>query len=300
MPLSEEWEDGRLGRAEARRILRAAEEELDRLCEGGLPSRQEDGAQTFGECDVMNVGLARGNGRSIPELARGRTLRFAGAGPADWLAEKAWSVVATAECSCGAAEGDWRLAAPRPELYGGRVESVETSRAPGRLETRMAVRTNGWSGGHPDPAIAAAMEDVLAEFGSGRLRFHYLPVTLRTDPRAAVSAGVVDCVALTLHFAERLEASGIPTVTRRGHLLSAIGVEHAWLEVGDGSDRAAVDPMLVVLCDSVPGVDPAFAEFCLGSISNRVLPWDRDAEEAVCDHACGQGTTRLAVSGRAA
>jgi hypothetical protein len=300
VPLSEEWGDARVSRAEARKILRAGEEELDRLCERGLPSRQEDGVQTFGECDVMNAGLARGNGRSIPELARLRTLRFAGNDPSDWLAEKAWRVVATAECSCGTDEGAWSMATPRPDLYGGALDSVATSRAPGRLEAEVAVRTKGRRGAPTDPAVASVMEDVLGEFDSGRLRFHYLPAALRTDPDAAISAGVVDCVALTLHFAERLEASGIPTVTRRGHLLSTIGVEHAWLEVGEGADRAAVDPMLVALCGSLPGAAPAFADFCLGSISNRVLPWDRKAEEAVCDHGCGRGMVRLAVSARAA
>jgi len=300
IPLSEEWGDARISRIDARRILRCSEEELDHLCERGLPSCHRESAQTFGECDVMNAALARGNGRSIPELARLRTLRFVGGEPADWLAEKAWTVIVTAECSCGSDAGEWRAATPRPDIVGGAVESVTTARTPGRHETKIALRTKGRRGHAADPAIASTVQNILDEFDSGTLRFHYLPAALRINAPAASSAGVIDCVALTLHLAEQLEVSGISVQTRRGHLLSAIGVEHAWLELGEGAGRVAVDPMLIALCGSLPGANPAFADFCLGSISNRVLPWDRSADEAVCGHGCSGGAIRLAVSARTA
>lgn len=304
VPLSDAWGDARVGPAEARRILRCEEARLDRLCELGLPCRGEGGERTFGECDVMNAGLAAGGGRSVPELARRRTLGFAAGEPGEWTAGRAWTVIATASCGCGETRPQaWSVPEACPELHGGAVDLVSVAEKGEGVEIRLELRTRGRQGRPREPAVEEAMEALFAEFDAGSLRFHYLPPALRRDPASAVAAGVVDCVALTVHLAHRLRRHGLPVTTHRGHLLSTIGVEHAWLAAGELPGAVPVDPMLAVLTRGTAVANPLFHRFCVGSVSNRILPWDRSAEEQVFSHACGRGAgspPRVTVSARAA
>lgn len=304
VPLSEVWGDVRVGPAAARRVLRCDEARLDRLCELGLPYRGEGDERTFGECDLMNVGLAAGGGRSVPELARRRALAFAAGEPGDWVSERAWQLVVAASCNCGGrGPGAWSTPRARPELYGGGVDSLSQSERGASIEMRFELRTRGREASSLEPAVGEEMDALLALFDAGSLRFHYLPKALRDDPVRAVAAGVVDCVALTLHLAQRLRDRGLRVTTRCGHLLAAIGIEHAWLEVGSPPHAVPVDPMLAVLARETTAANPLFHDFCVGSISNRVLVWGGEAGAQIFSHACEAPATappRVTVSARRA
>ncbi len=287
IPLSERWGDARIDRAQTRRALRCSDEVLDLLCAHGLPSQEHDGAQTFGQCDVMNVGLTCGEGRTVPELAQRRLLRFAAGVPREWIEPRLWTVVLSLTCECGGDGGEqaWALGRPAPEIYGGEIEASEIhSDDAGHLTATIELRTQGWRGAGEHPVVATAMRELAEEFRLGSLRFHYLPPILRATPREAVRVGAVDCIALTITLADRLQAGGLATSTRRGYLLGGVCSEHAWVESLDPSARLAVDPMLAILSARAPTGNGEFANFCLHSVPNRLLAWERAAERPLFAH----------------
>jgi hypothetical protein len=282
-----EVDDALLGSAEACRLLRCEQSAVAALVAAGLPTFGPDG-ELLRRCDVLNLGLYSGSGRTIPEVAEAHRVRFAREPRQSWVEPRAWELAIGLGCPserCSA--GTWRLAPPCPERFGGEVR--EWPRSPFRLPPSRrigaTVLAKGAEAEVEDPEARRLFVELVAEIGAGRLRYQYLPPAIRRDPEAALDAGVLDCMAASLLLGRRFEAAGIPTRTRQGMLLGAAGIEHVWLEApaADGS-WAPLDPVLAAL---VAGSgDRAFVEFAAGSVTNRLLPWELDADQALFLHTC--------------
>jgi hypothetical protein len=128
------------------------------------------------------------------------------------------------------------------------------------------------------------LEDILL---NGRLRFQWLAPGIRNAPALARALGVVDCVSASLLLRDELERLGVEARTRKGHVLSLISVEHAWTEFRDGDGEwKFLDPILAVVARRTGQANREFEDFCLGSMANRILPWDREADQALAVHRC--------------
>jgi hypothetical protein len=151
--------------------------------------------------------------------------------------------------------------------------------------------------------VAALFDEVVAALAGGVPRFQWLPSGLRRDPDAAWRHGVADCVACALRLERELARLGFEARTALGHVLGLVPSEHAWVEVRDADGAwKALDPVLAALGGREPGTDPEFAAFCLGSVCNRLLPWDRTAAEPLAVHACAApaaGVETTVLSGMA-
>lgn len=121
------------------------------------------------------------------------------------------------------------------------------------------------------------------------MEFFVLPAALETDLDAMMSAKGADCVGISALLEHECRRQGYNAVARRGYLLGLLGMsEHCWLEVIDDDERMKIlDPTLPMVARTFSTPTPAFTAFCLGSISNRLLPFDCPIGEQTVEHRCG-------------
>jgi hypothetical protein len=286
-------EDVLLDAAEARRLLRCEDGALAALIAAGLPCFGAAGDR-LRRCDVLNLGLYSGSGRTIPEVAEAHRVRFASEPPDSWIARRTWAISIDLRCpreGCG--EGAWHLPRPAPERFGGAVASWPASPARARSPLRIdaTVEVGGTIGAVASAAVRAAYRELVDALVDGRLRYHYLPPAIRRDPERAAAHGVLDCLAASLLLQRRCRERGARVRTRRGLLLGSVAVEHVWVEAPAATGEwMPVDPVLAALVAHADA--PDFADFACGSATNRLLPWDRDAGEGIFWHVCSDGATR--------
>jgi hypothetical protein len=291
---------------EARAKLGCGDELLATLLDRGLPvAAVEDGEPRLDLHDVINVGLYSGSGRSVPELAQRALFRFAAGAPADWIAPTRWQVAVEHRCMAGTDgehPGGWELAEPDPARWGGAAERWEShsglrldgrGRGPERRSDSASatgtVLLEGRRRRVVAPAVAEAFRELVGGIERDAPRFQWLPAALRADPAAAARLGVTDCAASSLQLSRDLARMGFATRTGDGFVLGLVPTPHAWVEVLDqDGEWKALDPIFAAVAARLPGTRPEFADFCLGSFSSRVLPWNRAAGEAIAVHRCGR------------
>jgi len=296
--IPEGLEDQRVGRAEALRLLRCEERVLDALVDGGLACVGGAAEQSFGYCDIMNIGLYSQSQRSVAELAESFLVRFARAPAHSLLEGRSWRLQLVGECGrgecCGG--GAWRLRAPAPELYGGKGTAWSRLAPHGRagpgsgmgsVRAELRVRTLGAHGSVRSSTVIDLYRDALERIARHEWRFQYLPRRLRSDPELAAGTGAMDCMSTSLLLASRCRQAGIQARTRKGYILAVNGIEHVWLEVLDEDGiYKAVDPMLAALALRHAATNSQIATFMLGSFSSRLLPWEADAHTELFAHHC--------------
>lgn len=277
-PLPEDEDDVRVDARGAAKLLGCDVDDIDRLRAAGLPARTDDAGPRFRRSDVLNLGLASGTGRTVPEMAERYRMRFVTAGPEEWTGAVRWDVALAVD----AAAGEARVKRPEPERFGGAVHAwPDAPLEPGPrgvLRGQVQVTTRGAEPGDVPEEARALYDELLCELEAGGLRYAYLPERLRRDPDAALRCGVVDCLVATLHLERGCRDAGLRTRTRLGLLLGMSAIEHAWLEVENDDGRwCSLDPTLAGLAARTPDADPRFRAFACGGTVNRLLPWDVDA-----------------------
>jgi len=269
----------------AARELGCSPEVLTALVAAGLPAEHGSDGPRFDPHDVMNLGLLSGTGRSSAELGERRLMRLATGTAAEWVIERNWRIAFSASCSAAGCTDVARPVRPAPELLGGRltqwradladpsaVQAVLSTR--GRLDT---VRTG---------AVREIYDDLLDALRTGHYRYGWVPRKMSADASVDVF-GMMNCMVAAASMRDRAAAAGIAARIRRGVLLGFVGVEHAWTEVLEEDRWVALDPVLGLLAGRTPGSNPEFADFCRGSLSNRLLTWDGDG--ALTEHRCSAG-----------
>jgi hypothetical protein len=300
-PVAAPHRDERVSREQALLLLRCGEDVLNNLCDRGLPHSGAPPGEHYDSSDLMNLALMSKSGRSLPELGASFVARTATAAPPDWVRVRRWILQTSTLAEHGAECGEnpsWSFRRPTPESFGGRcLEWKEASVFP-------LVETAAFS--ERDPSSELSLSGRVLTRGEVRLvrsstlrelyrevletmKFFVLPAGLETDVDAMMSAGGADCVGVSALLERECRRAGYQAVARRGYLLGLLGMsEHCWLEVIDDDGRMKVlDPTLPMVARASPTPTPAFTAFCLGSISNRVLPFDCSIGEQIVEHRCG-------------
>lgn len=282
-----EYDDVLVGVATARKLLRCDNAAIAALLAAGLPTFGADG-ESFRRCDVLNVGLNSGSGRTIPEIAEAHRVRFATEPRRSWTESRAWEVAFELRCACGRGDGSWFLRRPSPERFGGLVRDWPAapipSGSPLRLQASAVVV--GSEGAVASEDARRLFLELVDDFARQRIRYQYLPPGLRCEPETAVAHGVLDCMAASLLLQRRCRELELPARTRKGLLLGAAAVEHVWLELpGVEGEWVPLDPVLAALV-SRAGDGEEFAQFACGSATNRLLPWELGADQELVDHTC--------------
>jgi hypothetical protein len=295
--------------AEARATLGCGDDVLDALLDAGLPvAAVEDGEPRLDLHDVINVGLYSGSATSMPELAQRALLRFAVGDPATWTGHVTWSVAIEHHCPWGGGAaghtGDWSLARPDVERWGGTVPEWSCQPherlplapgQPGRPSADHAsaigrVRLPGRVASVRAAVVVERFREIVDGLRRHAPRFQWLSAPLRADPDAAARLGVADCGTTSVLLARELRGLGYAAHAREGHVLGLVPTQHAWVEVVDEDGVwKALDPVFAAIADRVPRTRPEFDAFCLGSFSNRVLPWDVAVGQPIATHRCSAG-----------
>lgn len=293
VPIPPHYEDRRLDDAAARTLLRCEDAALDALVEDGLQTFAGDDGRAFRRCDLLNVGLYSGSGRTIPEVAESHRVRWVNEAPERWIEPRTWALELEPRCDrCGA--GTWEVPPPVPERFGGELHAWDAGWTGERFLVTGRVTVHG--AGHAlTSARVDAFDELMGALLEDRLRYQYLPAELRSDPEAAAALGAVDCMAASLVLQGRLADAGTEARTRKGLLLGGAAVEHVWTEVRDGDDWRPLDLVLPRLAAGAGAGGPAFVAFARGSASNRLLPWDLSADDDLVRHACADGGTPRTV-----
>jgi hypothetical protein len=242
----------------------------------------------------------------VPELAQRALFRFAAGAPERWTAPTRWQVAVEHRCLAGTDAGHvggWVLAEPDPARWGGATEDWQTHQGlrlrldgrgdepelrPDCASATGTVRLEGRRQRVVAPAIAEAFHELVRGIERDAPRYQWLAAGLRADPDAAANLGVTDCAASSLLLGRELARLGFTTRTGAGTVLGLVPTQHAWVEVLDDDGAwKALDPIFAGIAARVPGTRAEFADFCLGSFSSRVLPWNRAAGEAMAMHRCG-------------
>jgi hypothetical protein len=290
VPAAVEYDDVLLDAAAACTLLRCQDDALELLAADGLPTVPSSAGPRFRRCDVLNVGLYSGSGRTIPEVAESHRVRWTAEPSERWVAPRSWTVGVELRCRRCAA-GEWRMPPPVPERFGGEVHAWPRTpiagASPVRLDGSVAVR--GVRGTVASPAARRIFGELVDDLIAERLRYQYLPPGLRSDPDAAARAGALDCMAASLLLASRCRSEDVAARTRKGLLLGGATVEHIWVEVRGDAGWEPLDPVLPALAARSAGSSPDFVEFVRGSVSNRLLSWDLDAHEELVSHICSDG-----------
>lgn len=260
-------------------ILRCATPDLEALIQAGMPSRGGQ-VELF---DVLNAGLYSGSQQSQPELELALLKRVLRAPVESWVAPVHHRVRAEASCPYGGGcdpTSTWS----DPDL----VDTTWTGRerGPGFARWEGEIYAHGTRTAIADPAIRAAWDEMLASY-----RYQYTPPGLRTA-EAARERRVGDCAALSRLLTARLRARGRTAQVRQGFLLAGrIASTHQWAEVRDVD--GALKPLDVSMAMLAPDfLTPQYAEFCLGSTMNRLLPAAAESTVAV-RHECHGETARV-------
>lgn len=286
-------------RAGALDMLRCGDDVLDALITAGLPCGGTLGAERFDRYDLFNLALASGSGMSVPERSIEFALRWMNSKPGSWFEPLDWRFSVELECpragGCGA-DPWWRLGRPMPEECGGEILEMEvtpcddvgegpwiTSTGPEGLAVSGRLRTRG----RPGRLRSAALREIVEEFmGHGR-RWARMPEALQCEAERVLAHGVAPCISASLHLERRFRAAGFEALTRRGWILGMLDLAHAWVEVTDEDGvTKPVDPIFVLLSGYARAPHPDFAETCVGSRLNRLLPTRLPAGSLLAYHGC--------------
>jgi hypothetical protein len=305
IPTPAEHRDPVLDRAAALRLLGCDEATLDLLVSAGLPCLGNGPDARFDRYDLVNVAIYAGSGRSVPEGAQRFLMRYADGGPDRWAAGHTWAMQWALTCADPRCDGGiWRIGLPVPELFGGRydepVASTGTAIGPDLLEARggtvritAQVVTEGRREAVHSVRARRLYDELLADLDTERLRYQWMPHSLRVDVAAAVGNRTLDCVAAALLLERRGRELGLRTRTRQGLMLGMVSVDHAWMEFLDEDGRwRPLDPIFALLGgkDRADHRDAEFRDFCAGSVPGRFLPWNESAGRPRAEHSCPTGT----------
>jgi len=293
--------DARVLREQALLMLRCGEHVLDELCDRGLPHCGTPPHERYDSSDLVNLALRCGSRRSLPELGVSFVSRTARATPLDWVSEHRWRLGTRAFAEHGPQCGEspsWSFRRPVPEAFGGsclewveggtvrmmQVNAFPREHASATLDLTGRVVTRG--------EVRVVRSSVLRELYREVLEtmeFFVLPASVETDVDSIVRAKGADCVGIATLLEHECRRAGYRALARRGYLLGILGMgEHCWLEVVDDDDRTKVlDPTLPMVARASAQPTPAFTAFCLGSISNRLLPFDCPVRASIVEHRCG-------------
>lgn len=293
--------DEQLDRPAALEMLRCGEVVLDRLIERGLPHTGNPGNELFNRADLFNLALYSGSRRSVPEMAVAFALRWMGAEPHELLAPACWSFSVEVTCPLGdTCGGDrrWQVARPQPELWGGRVLELDVwpdraVDADGDIElaggaglgASAVLETAGTERQLVSPRITSLLDEYLVT----HRRYMKLPPPAQWDYDRILPWGASTCYAASLYLERMLLAAGFRARTRRGWILGMLDLGHAWLEVEDDDGQTKViDTVFALLAEQLaPSAHPQFAQLCIGSEMNRLLPTSHRADEPLVRHWCG-------------
>lgn len=306
IPTPPEFREETIDRKTAVEMLRCSERVIDTLVENGLECSGEAGEERFDRCDLFNVALYSRSRRSIPELSALVVARAAAEKPQTWTERRAVRLTLNLRCthpsgSC-AADPWWLVRSPQPERFGGSITSwrasapleVATSHkdSPGGVtahaHTQLELGATVATRGADRPIRSAVVRSHFWEIVHG-MRFQVLPHALAIQTDRIAHHGAVDCTAVARLLGERCEKAGLETRVEKGLLLTMLGIDnHAWLEVKD-EDRKwkPIDCSLAMISLGSPMPNPAFAQFCLGSQFNRVLPFVCRSQDPIIEHTCG-------------
>lgn len=300
-PASAPHRDERVSREQALLLLRCGKDVLNELCDRGLPHSGTPPEEHYDSSDLMNLALMSGSNHSLPELGASFVWRTAKGAPSDWACLHRWMLQTSAFAEHGPECGEnpsWSFRRPTPESFGGRcLEWGEGSIFP-------LAETAAFS--DSDPSSTLSLSGRIVTRGEVRvvrsrylrelyrevletMEFVVLPASIETDVDAIASAGGADCVGISSLLERECRRAGYHAAARRGYLLGLLGMsEHCWLEVIDDDGKMKVlDPTLPIVARASPTPTPAFTAFCLGSISNRLLPFDCPIGDQLVAHRCG-------------
>ena len=286
-PVPERYFAPTLDVAEAARQLGCVTDVVEELVRAGLQSTDSADGPLLDYHDVMNVGMAARTGRSLPEQAERRCMRMAAGDPRKWIEPRTWRVRLGAPCTEPGCAGAVPTP-PAPGLLGGELLEYQPSDAAAH-EADAVVITRGNLDEPRTRAVREVYDEVLSGLTTDTYRYSWLPHALRAEPAKAAELGMVDCVIAAWIMQQHAEAAGLEARTRKGYLIGLVGVEHAWTEVLEEGRWLPLDPILAFLALRQPGSDPGFTDFCRGSAHQRLLAWDRRADEPITDHACERG-----------
>jgi hypothetical protein len=269
---------------------------LDELVAAGLPAVGEAAAQRFDRFEIVNLALYAGVGTSVAEQTIRYALRWMAEPPQSWFDEREWEFDVRVEGNEEAVTTGVRswVALPRPELYGGSVVRMAAEPlgadadgrdavvdGPGPVALSGLIRTRG----EHRPLVSRTIREIAESFTAepGRYRWTRLPESVQRHPELVLPHGYAPCISVSLDVARRLAAAGYQVRTRRGWLLGMLDLAHSWVEVVDDDGQVkTLDPAFVIIArDHAAVVHPDFADACMGSLLNRVLPTDHSADEPV-------------------
>jgi hypothetical protein len=264
--------------AYAQSILRCGKADVDMLfaaCDEVLDSPLD-------RFDIWNTGLYSGSRRSRPELEMSYFRRFALRG-GDWVAPIRHRVAFEAVCPRGdRCDSDtW----PRPDIPGGTWHSSVLEQ--GRARWAGEVRRRGTTATVSSKLIAEIWRASLE-----RYRFHFTCPALANAIPQTRRRGVGDCTALSLTLAAELGEHGLQARVRSGFLWGGtMGRVHQWVEVADSDAQWKVlDLSMALLADDFAMEN--YADFCFGSLSNRVIIAG-DGDRTSVLHPCGGETLQV-------
>ncbi|MER0241761.1 transglutaminase domain-containing protein [Streptomyces sp. HSW2009] len=287
IPVPAEHRVSALGVSEAAHQLGCDKHLVELLVAAGLPAEETAQGPRFDYHDVMNLGLQSGTGRSVAELGERSCMRLAAGKPESWTAARNWRVRLTASVE-GAPDTVVAPLPPAPKVLGGELLDWQPDiDGPGTAEARLTTR--GTVDSPRTDAVREIHDQLLDELATGVYQYGWIPASLRAQPRAALGHRMADCVVSAWLMHQRAQEAGLRARTRKGFLLGLIGVEHAWIEVQEEGRWLVLDPVLAYLGGRQRNTAPEFADFCRGSVHNRVLAWDRTAEEPLADHVSANG-----------
>jgi hypothetical protein len=232
----------------------------------------------FDYVDVLNFGLLSGTKESVPDLAMRFLLRFAASGPRDWYGPRNWMVRVRAPEAAGDGLSLRRADVTAPgisELDGIPAHLPQGGTAPPGYD--VAVQITGADMTVSNQDAVGIYHDMVASLRSREVIYQAVPEELRMDHQHAWSLGMADCVVVSRLLASQLRQRGLTARARRGFLLGIVGSDHSWCEILENDQWKPMDAVFAFLSTPEAGnryiaSDPAFAQACLGSRFNRLLP----------------------------
>ncbi|MDG4794539.1 hypothetical protein [Micromonospora sp. WMMD1082] len=305
VPPEHRWGD--VGRAEARALLSCDEPTLSALVRHGLPTSGHPDGDRFDSRDLFNLGLHSVGHDTVVARTFALALRWMRAGTDRLVAGRPARLDVNLSCGgpqeCGAGARS-HITRPRPEVYGGSVESLHMCHRPGGEQPagtpppglRMTARLR--LTGQLAPLRSAAARDAVRHFLDVGLRWVKLPGPLQADVRLARSHGIASCASASLHLAHLLQSAGLDATTRVGWVIG-LEMEHAWVEVVDtDGETKLLDPVFALFAGMLPGANPAFRDADHALRTNRLVPTALPAGAALAVHSCDgpPATPRVAVT----
>lgn len=300
VPTPEGHREEILDRAGALEVMRCPAEVLDELVRRGLRRSGGPAEERYDRCEIANLALYSGSGRTLPEIGATLVRRMAREPRTAWVEPVTWQVSVELRCPRGERCGPdpvFRLARPRPERFGGAAWGWEADggvagdemtvwRGAGAgVSASGSVRTVGRRDPLRSPSLAELFGEVLRGF-----RFQIIPQSLKTDARTLSAIRVGDCLGLSTLLRERCAELGYEVRVERGFLLGLLGfLDHAWVEVrdDDGAWKVLDATLALLVWQAEPGEDGEFIAHCRGSVLNRIVPCTSAAGPRVASHACG-------------